>query len=101
MVTITCADDASHDLTVSTGALLQQDGQASVYIYNKVDDGQGTLRRQPVEVVRLLRNGRALIRCQALQPGMVVVGSGVHHLTDGQTVRPVPAISKTNVGGMM
>jgi hypothetical protein len=32
---------------------------------------------------------------------MVVVGSGVHHLTDGQTVRPVPAISKTNVGGMM
>jgi RND family efflux transporter MFP subunit len=101
MVTITCADDASHDLTVSTGALLQQDGQASVYIYNKVDDGQGTLRRQPVEVVRLLSNGRALIRCQALQPGMVVVGSGVHHLIDGQTVRPVPAISKTNVGGMM
>jgi RND family efflux transporter MFP subunit len=102
MVTIACADDGSRELTVRTGALLQQDGQAAVYIYNKVEgQDEGTLSRQPVEVVRLLSNGRAVIRCQALQPGSVIVGSGVHRLTEGQAVRPLPAVSRTNVGGMM
>jgi RND family efflux transporter MFP subunit len=102
MVSIACATDEAQELTVGTGALLQQDGAAFVYIYKKVEgQDQGTLHREAVEVVRLLSNGRALVRCQALQPGMVIAGSGVHHLRDGQTVRPVPAISKTNVGGMM
>jgi RND family efflux transporter MFP subunit len=99
MVTIACAaDDGAQELTVATGALLQQDGQAWVFVYNKE---KGTLSRQAVEVVRLLGNGRAIVRSQALQPGTVIAGSGVHHLSDGEAVRPVPAISKTNVGGMM
>jgi RND family efflux transporter MFP subunit len=102
MVTIRSAESEGQELTVKTGALLQEDGRSYVYIYNKVEgQAQGTLHREAVEVVRLLSNGRALIRCQALQAGAVIAGSGVHHLSEGQTVRPVPSTSKTNVGGMM
>jgi RND family efflux transporter MFP subunit len=103
MVSIACAEQDSPQLTVATGALLRDADRTFVYIYNKVKDDQsrGTLKRQEVRVARLLSDGRALVECEALKPGTVIVGSGVHTLADGQTVNALPPVSKTNVGGMM
>ena len=61
----------------------------------------GKVHRREVAVLRLLSDGRAMVVSDALQAGETVVASGVHHIEDGENVRPLATGSKTNVGGLL
>ena len=41
------------------------------------------------------------IYASGLKAGDVVVATGVHHLQDGQQVKPLPALTSSNVGGLL
>lgn len=98
MVTIYCDDDESHALSVPTNAILQKNEKAYVFVYNPSDH---TVQSRPIVLQRLLNNGRSLITSEQLRPGEQVVSSGVHHITDGDKVKPLPPITKTNIGGLL
>ena len=66
MVTVFCSAGDMHSLSVSSGAVLQKNGKAAVFVY---DPSKGTVRSCEVTVLRLLTNGRSVITSDALQPG--------------------------------
>lgn len=98
MVTIFCHADEMQALSVSSGAVVRKDGKTMVFVY---DPSKGTVRSCEVTVLRLLTNGRSVITSDALQSGELVVSSGAHYIKDGETVKPLPPITSTNVGGLL
>ncbi|EJX07339.1 efflux transporter, RND family, MFP subunit [gut metagenome] len=98
MVTITCKQEESDQLSVSSNAIFEQFGKTFVYIYQS--DTQ-TVKSCPVDVLFLQSNGRTLITSPLLQDGNLIVASGVHHLHNGEKVSPIPTPSPTNIGGLL
>lgn len=98
MVTIFCDTDRSGTLSVPTSAILQKDGKSYVFIYNASDH---TVHNCEVSVLRLTNDGYSLISSDGLQPGDKIVSSGVHHIENGETVRILPEITHTNIGGLL
>lgn len=98
MVTIRCSKEQQQRLSVPGGALLQKDGKSQVFVYNPAD---GKVEMREVTLVRLLGNGSYLVSTDRLKPGELVVASGVHHIEDGEAVKPLPPTTETNVGGLL
>ena len=98
MVTIYCNEIDSQPVFVPSGALLQKDGKTYVFVY---DPSAGKVHSREVTVLRLLSDGRAMVVSDTLHAGEIVVASGVHHIEDGENVRPLATGSKTNVGGLL
>lgn len=98
MVTIRCGSSDDRSLSVPVNAILQHDGKSSVFVYNPSDS---TVSLRAVTVVRLTGDGRSILTSDALKPGELVVSAGIHHIKDGETVKPLPAASQTNIGGLL
>lgn len=96
-VTISVADSTAQQMRVATTAILEQEGKTSLYLYNSKTR---SVHRVPVQVQRLHTDGTCQVTGQ-LHVGDIVVTNGVHSLTDGQRVRLLPAVSSTNVGGLL
>ena len=86
-------------IEVPASAVFHKGDQSYVFVYEG-DDKQGVIRQVPVNVAALTVGGNMKVNT-GLKPGQKVVECGVHHLTDGTTVRPNPAVSKENVGGLL
>ena len=98
MVTIRCDSDDTHSMSVPCNAILQKDGKAGVFVYTPSDN---KVSRREVTIVRLMSDGRCIITSDELKPGELVVSAGIHHIQSGETVKPLPAASKTNIGGLL
>ena len=98
MVTIRCDSDDTHSMSVPCNAILQKDGKAGVFVYTPSDN---KVSRREVTIVRLMSDGRCIITSDELKPGELVVFAGIHHIQNGETVKPLPAASKTNIGGLL
>ena len=98
MVTIRCDNDDTHSMSVPCNAILQKDGKAGVFVYTPSDN---KVSRREVTIVRLMSDGRCIITSDELKPGELVVSAGIHHIQNGETVKPLPAASKTNIGGLL
>lgn len=98
MVTIYCNPENGETLSVPTGAILQKDGKSYVFVYQASTQ---TVQRCEVALLRLLGNGHSLITSDHLKPGDTVVSAGVHHIEDGETVKPLPLTTETNIGGLL
>lgn len=98
MVTIYCASEETPQLSVPGSAILQKDGKSQVFVYNPSDH---TVNSCPVTLLHLLSDGRILISSDQLKPGEQIVSSGIHYIQDGETVKPLPPVSSTNVGGLL
>lgn len=98
MVTIHCNKENSNQLSVPSGAILQKDGKAQVFVYNPSDN---RITAREVTLLRLTSNGRSFISSEHLKPGDLIVSSGVHHIKDGETVKPLTGTTETNVGGLL
>ena len=85
---------------VPAGSVFHENGQTFVFVYKSAGDNVGTVHKTPVSVLSLRSDGGMLVR-QGVTQGQQIVESGVHFLTDGQTVRPNPTPSKSNVGGLL
>lgn len=98
MVSIRLDDSPTDEMLVSTNALLQADGRSIVFVYNTES---GTVQSREVNLVRLTGNGDCIVTSDSLKTGDMVVSAGVHSIREGETVTPLPAVSETNVGGLM
>lgn len=96
-VSITMNDSISTASCVPATALLEQDGKSYVFAFTP---STGKVSRVAVGVQTLHTDGTADVH-GGVRPGDLVVSTGVHHLKDGQKVRPMAPVSKTNVGGLL
>ena len=93
-----CCGEAEGDFPyeVPSTALLNENGETCVFVFRN-----GKVIKTDVTVVKLLADGRAVVRCDSLKAGDLVVSAGVHHISDGQSVELAPEISDSNVGGLL
>ncbi len=96
-VTINMTDSLSTGVCVPTTSLVEKDGKVHVYAYNTSDK---KINEVSVTVRELHTDGTADVE-GSLKPGDLVVSTGVHHLKNGQKVRLMAPVSKTNIGGLM
>ncbi len=73
------------------------EGKSTVWVYDK--ENQNVVSRT-VEVKGILRDGECIIS-KGLTAGEEIVIAGVNSLKEGTKVVPLPAKSKTNVGGLL
>ncbi len=97
MVKIERATDEGTIISISKEALFEAEGKQFVYLY---DDKTGKVNRREVKVSRLTSKGKAIVT-NGLEGYERIVTAGVHKLTNGQRVKPLPAASKSNIGGLL
>lgn len=97
IVYATVDNDAVDNQLIPVSAILEEEGTQYVYVYIKET---GTVKKINVAVKRLHNDGMAEISA-GLHDSDEVVVAGVHHLTDGMKVTPLPKTSKSNVGGLL
>lgn len=95
-VNIHCKSGAVKSLTVPTGGLFEEDGMSYVYVLS-----ENVLEKRKVTPVQLLSDGSAVVVSDELNEGDAVVASGVHHVSEGEKVKPLKEASKTNIGGLL
>jgi len=83
--------------TVPVSSLFGSDGHSFVWVY---DDGSKVIRKKEVKVSKVRNDGTVLISGD-LTDGCRVVSAGVNTLEEGQKVRLLKSVSKTNVGGLL
>lgn len=98
LVDIEYADRGAAPVEVPAGAVFHKGGYSFVYIYTP-DGDEGTIHKTPVYVSSLRSEGTMTVT--GLEVGSKIVECGVHHLEDGQRVRPNPTPSEDNVGGLL
>jgi hypothetical protein len=98
MVSIRLNDDQSHEMKVSTNALLQDNGRSCVFVYHPET---GIVQSEEVTMLRLTGDGNCIITSPTLKAGDIVVSAGVHAIRNGEKVKPLPPVSDTNVGGLL
>lgn len=96
-VSISVTDSVGVGVVVPTTALIEQEGKAYVFAYVPSNK---SVSQVPVEVQALHTDGTAEVQ-GGIKPGELVVSTGVHHLSNGQKVRLMAPVSKTNVGGLL
>ena len=98
VVSINCNNKEIQPMSVPNGALLHKNEKTFVFVYDPSGEKVHSLE---VTVLRLLSNGRTIIHSDNLKVGDKIVASGVHHIEEGESVRPLATDSKTNVGGLL
>lgn len=83
--------------SVPVTSLCEEDGKASVWVYDPVLQN---VKQRPVKMVKLLKDGQAVIY-DGLKVGDIVVSAGVHSLKEGMKVKVLKSVSPTNVGGLL
>ena len=96
-VSIVMTDSIGAVSCVPTTALVEQDNKAFVYAYKQ---SAGKVSQVSVSVQTLHTDGTVEV-VGDIKPGDLVVSTGVHHLKDGQKVRLMAPVSKTNIGGLL
>lgn len=95
-VRLTLRNKKQEAANIPASALFRHDNESCVWIYG--DDGTVTLRSVSVE--QLHTDGTATV-VSGLGEGERIVVSGVHNLTEGETVVPMQPQSETNTGGLL
>ncbi len=90
-------DEISTSTLVPTSSILVKEDKLHVFLY---DRKSSTVKLTPVTVKRLHNDGLAEI-ISGIHDNDIVVTAGIHHLKDGQSVKPVPATSSSNVGKLL
>ena len=98
MVSIATDQDDQTSLLIEANALQHEGDQTYIYVYDEADS---IVHRREVELLRLLSDGKCIIRSTQAHAGDVIVNYGARQLHDGQRVKLLPAQTPTNVGGLL
>ena len=96
-VTIEYAEDGQALMELPLSALMEQDGQAAVWVF--VPESK-TVTCREVGVKEILKDGRVVVE-SGVAPGEIVVTAGVHKLKEGAKVDLLKPVSRTNIGGLL
>lgn len=89
--------DTGRDVSVPLSAVLHEGDRSYVYTF---DSHSSTVRKRPVTVTEPDLSGRVRVT-DGLAAGQTIVTAGIHHLTNGQRVQPLPHATEANVGRLL
>lgn len=95
MVRLNYKNEGANPISIPLSAIHRTTGVSSVFVF-----ADGKVRLKTVILGQVHNNGSVEV-LDGLEAGQQIVVSGVNTLTDGETVRPAPRPSKTNVGGLL
>ena len=96
MVSLDCNAESGGRCSIPSSALFSKDGRSLVWIL-----GSGnTVSAREVRIESLRSDGEAVIS-DGLEPGDIIVTSGVHKIAEGEKVKILPKASATNAGGLL
>jgi len=95
MVRLNYKNEGVNPISIPLSAIHRATGVSSVFVF-----ADGKVRLKTVILGQVHNNGSVEV-LDGLEAGQQIVVSGVNTLTDGETVRPAPRPSKTNVGGLL
>lgn len=87
----------STQLFVPFAAIFEKEGKTMLWKYDSVTQQVSAIL---IVIHEVIENGVALISGN-IQAGDVIITAGIHVLQEGERVKPLPAVSETNVGGML
>lgn len=90
------ADEALSTVLPMT-AVWERGGRSHVWVVSGSDTM--TIASREIGLSEIKRDGSVV--CTGLEPGLTIVAAGAATLSEGQVVRPIPAPSITNVGGLL
>lgn len=96
-VTINFKPSPGQLTAIPISALMQKEGCSYVWLYNPQDSLVNLI---PVQVRQVTKDGTAIIH-SGLQRGQTVISAGVNDLKEGEKVRLLPPVPKSNVGGLL
>jgi membrane fusion protein, multidrug efflux system len=82
---------------IPSSALFHEGGNNYVWIY---DPDQQVVEKREIGINNLADEGTVEV-VSGLEASESIVTAGIHYLTEGQTVKPIEPVSKTNVGGLL
>ncbi|MDR1340272.1 MAG: efflux RND transporter periplasmic adaptor subunit [Prevotellaceae bacterium] len=97
MVNIVLKPEGMATVNIPLTALFELNGVSTVWIYHS--DTQ-TVESRAVKTGAVLTDGTVTVT-EGLQAGETVVTAGVHSLHGGERVKLLPAVSPSNIGGML
>jgi len=97
MVTIGLRSGTTGAVKIPLSAMLEHDGTPAVWVYNPADS---TVALRKIRPSAISRDG-ILTVTGGLHAGEQVVSAGVHALKENDKVKPLPAATSTNVGGLL
>ncbi|MDR2470443.1 MAG: efflux RND transporter periplasmic adaptor subunit [Tannerella sp.] len=96
-VSITFRTGETTACQIPVAALFERDGKPHVWVFTSEHEPP---EARPVRISEVRRNGNLLVE-EGLREGEQIVTAGVHSLKDGMRVKPLPAPTETNVGGLL
>ncbi|MCC8154357.1 MAG: efflux RND transporter periplasmic adaptor subunit [Tannerellaceae bacterium] len=97
MVTIQYKPTDTETVSIPLNAVFEAENTTCVWIY---EEGTGSVKSRTVKITEILANGVVVVS-SGLKPGEVIVSAGVHSLKEGDSVKLLPVVSPTNIGGML
>lgn len=90
-------DSQQAETRIPLTAVIEHAGGPAVWVYRPES---GTVGIRPIRISEIRKDGTAVVS-EGLGEGELIVCAGVHSLHDGQKVKPLPAKSRTNIGGLL
>ena len=97
MVTIQFRSEESSSVYIPLSVIFEHDGVSSVWVYN---EGSQTVENRAVTLTEIRNDGKAVVS-NGLSEGEIVVTAGARTLFQGEKVKLLPAVSSTNMGGLL
>lgn len=96
-VTISFVSSESSLASLPLSAVFQKEGKSAVWVLNP---DTRTVQLRTVNLIQIKKDGSVVVDA-GIRPGEIVVSAGVNSLHEGMEVRILPAVSKTNIGGLL
>ena len=97
MVTVLYKTEETSLVYIPLSAIFERDGVSTVWVYN---ESAQTVEARSVTLMQILNDGKAVVS-NGLNEGEIVIVAGIHVLRQGEKVKLLPAVSPTNVGGLL
>jgi len=97
MVSIEYKSEATDLVSIPYSALFEDNSIASVWVYNP---DSRTVTARKIYPSQILSDGTIIVS-EGLSAGEIVVSAGVHSLFEGEKVKVMKAVAKSNVGGLL
>lgn len=97
MVTIEYKTEETETVSIPITSVFELNNKTMAWIY---DSATETITACPIKIEQILTNGTVVIS-SGLTRGEIVVSGGANSVKEGEKVKLLPAVSSTNIGGLL
>lgn len=97
MVTIQYKTEETGTVSIPITSVFELDNKSAAWVYDSTTE---TISARPIKIAQFLINGTVVVSSGLVQ-GEIVVSGGVNSVKEGEKIKLLPAVSSTNIGGLL